>query len=287
MDWFVSAALARDGRMNGYLSAVQDGVLTGYGAVAAPEVARDGAEAMIRALDEMTLVTPATRAWFVETHGRGRSVPVAELTRRVLEVPLTGADRRLEPAREIRRRDRRADGRGQRARAHRVRLRLRREALGSSARSSSGRACSSRRPTPARAGCSRAALATPRRPTARRGRCRALLGNAWTPGFAERAQSDLRDAILRRAVAAARASWRRRHRRRRAVRLSLGTAPAPPPGSSAADHDRPGRKRECRSFPPRTVEGSRDSRPDSCSRTSGSRRSTRSTTVSKLSADSP
>src|SRR4029453_9213432 len=48
-------------------------------------------------LDEMTLVTPATRAWFVETYGRGRSVPVAELTRRVLEVPLTGADRRLGP----------------------------------------------------------------------------------------------------------------------------------------------------------------------------------------------
>src|SRR5678816_3617707 len=52
VDWFVSAVLARDGRMNGYLSAVQDGVLTGYGAVAAPEVARDGAEAMARALDE-------------------------------------------------------------------------------------------------------------------------------------------------------------------------------------------------------------------------------------------
>jgi hypothetical protein len=31
---------------------------------------------------------------------------------------------------------------------------------------------------------------------------RALLGNAWAPGFAERAQADLRDAILRRAVAA-------------------------------------------------------------------------------------
>jgi hypothetical protein len=97
VDWFVSAVLARDGRMNGYLSAVQDGVLTGYGAVAAPEVARDGAQAMVRALDEMTVVAPATRSWFVETHGRGRTLPVAELTRRVLEVPLTGADRRMDP----------------------------------------------------------------------------------------------------------------------------------------------------------------------------------------------
>ena len=32
---------------------------------------------------------------------------------------------------------------------------------------------------------------------------RALLGNAWTSGFAERAQTDLRDVILRRAVTAA------------------------------------------------------------------------------------
>ncbi|HUQ81049.1 MAG TPA: hypothetical protein VM076_07930, partial [Gemmatimonadaceae bacterium] len=94
VDWFVSATLARDGRMNGYLSAVQDGVLTGYGAVAAPEVARDGAQAMIGALDEMTLVAPATRSWFVETHGRGRTVPVPELTRRVLDIALTAADRR-------------------------------------------------------------------------------------------------------------------------------------------------------------------------------------------------
>jgi hypothetical protein len=94
VDWFVSAALAREGRMNGYLSAVQDGLLTGYGAVAAPEVSRDGAQAMIRALDEMTIVAPATRTWFVEAHGRGRTVPISDLTRRVLEVPLTSGDRR-------------------------------------------------------------------------------------------------------------------------------------------------------------------------------------------------
>jgi hypothetical protein len=32
---------------------------------------------------------------------------------------------------------------------------------------------------------------------------RALLGNAWTPSYADRAQLELRDAILRRAVMAA------------------------------------------------------------------------------------
>ena len=202
VDWFVSAALARDGRMNGYLSAVQDGVLTGYGAVAAPEVARDGAQAMIRALDEMTLVAPATRAWFVETHGRGRTMPVAELTRRVLEVPLTGADRRLDqgvrtaadlvaPTGDASARSLIALGSGCRdadlgSRVMDQRVRVLVEAADARARGLLAR----------RAGY---AATSDRAPW----QVRALLGNAWTPGYADRVQSDLRDAILRRAVLAA------------------------------------------------------------------------------------
>jgi hypothetical protein len=42
VDWFVSAALAREGRMNGYLSAVQDPVLTGYASATTPEAVLDG-----------------------------------------------------------------------------------------------------------------------------------------------------------------------------------------------------------------------------------------------------
>ena len=201
MDWFVSAALARDGRMNGYLSAVQDGVLTGYGAVAAPEVARDGAEAMTRALDEMTLVTPATRAWFVETHGRGRSVPVAELTRRVLEVPLTGADRRLEPVARLgaeivapsgdaSARALIALGSGCRESALDRRLGEERSRVLLEAADARARGLLARR--------ARYAATSDHAPW----QLRALLGNAWVPAFAEHAQSELRDAILRRAVAA-------------------------------------------------------------------------------------
>lgn len=202
VDWFVSAVLARDGRMNGYLSAVQDGVLTGYGAVAAPEVARDGAQAMIRALDEMTLVAPATRAWFVETHGRGRTMPVSELTRRVLEVPLTGADRRLDqgnrtpadlvvPTADASARSLIALGSGCRdadlgSRVIDQRVRVLVEAADARARGLLAR----------RAGY---AATSDRAPW----QVRALLGNAWTPGYADRVQSDLRDAILRRAVLAA------------------------------------------------------------------------------------
>ena len=202
VDWFVSAALAREGRVNGYLSAVQDGVLTGYGAVAAPEVARDGAQAMIRALDEMTLVAPGTRNWFVETHGRGRTVPVSELTRRVLDISLTVADRRspmgtrgaadwVAPTAEASARtlvalstgcsDERLDDRLANERARVLVEAADARARGLLARRARYAAISDRAPWQAKA----------------------LLGNAWTPSYAARAQTELRDAILRRAVLSA------------------------------------------------------------------------------------
>jgi hypothetical protein len=202
MDWFVTAVLARDGRMNGYLSAVQDGVLTGYGAVAAPEVAREGAQAMIHALDEMTLVAPATRAWFVDTHGRGRTVPVTELTRRVLEAPLTGGDRRsgqglrspadlLAPTADASARTLIALGSGCRDAELGDRLVADRARVLVEAADARARGLLARR--------ARFAATADRAPW----QARALLGKAWTPGYADRAQSDLRDAILRRAVLAA------------------------------------------------------------------------------------
>jgi hypothetical protein len=202
VDWFVSAVLARDGRMNGYLSAAQDGVLTGYGAVAAPEVSRDGAQAMIRALDEMTLVAPATRTWFVETHGRGRTVPLAELTRRVLEVPLTAADRRAAqgarglvdwetPDAEVSARTLVALSAG--CREDRMSNRLVEERSRVLVEAADARA----RGTLARR--ARFAATSERAPW----QARALLGNAWAPEYADRAQANLRDAILRRAVLAA------------------------------------------------------------------------------------
>jgi hypothetical protein len=44
VDWFVSVALAREGRVNGYLSAVQDEVLSGHVAVLPRDVAVSAAE---------------------------------------------------------------------------------------------------------------------------------------------------------------------------------------------------------------------------------------------------
>ena len=199
VDWFVTAALARDGRMNGYLSAVQDGVLTGYGAVAAPEVARDGAEAMIRALDEMTLVAPATRAWFVETHGRARTVPLAELTRRVLDISLSPADRRpvvgtrpasewVAPTADASARTLVALSAGCSDDKLDDRLASERARVLVDAADARARGLLARR--------ARYAATSERAPW----QARALLGNAWTPSYADRAQLELRDAILRRAV---------------------------------------------------------------------------------------
>jgi hypothetical protein len=201
VDWFVSAVLARDGRMNGYLSAVQDAVLTGYGAVAAPEVARDGAQPMIRALDEMTLVAPATRAWFVETHGRSRATPLPELTRRVLEVPLTAGDRRgtlplrsaaevVAPSGEASARTLIALSGGCQSPGVGDRLAERRAQVLVEAADARARGFLSRR--------ARYAATAERAPW----QARALLGNAWTSSYADRAQVELRDAILRRAVLA-------------------------------------------------------------------------------------
>ncbi len=88
VDWFVSASLAREGRVNGHLSAAQDPVLTGYASAITPEAARDGGSATLRALDGLTSVPTATRSWFTELFGKDRRLGAHEAVRRVLEAPL-------------------------------------------------------------------------------------------------------------------------------------------------------------------------------------------------------
>lgn len=92
VDWFVSAALARDARMNGYLSAAQDPVLTGYASATTPEAARDAGEATLRALDGISPPSPKLRLWFDDRFGGGRRMTVHESVRRVLETPLEASE---------------------------------------------------------------------------------------------------------------------------------------------------------------------------------------------------
>ena len=88
VDWFVSASLAREGRVNGHLSAAQDPVLTGYASAITPEAARDGGSATLRALDGLTSIPDVTRSWFSELFGEDRRLSVHEAVRRVLEAPI-------------------------------------------------------------------------------------------------------------------------------------------------------------------------------------------------------
>jgi hypothetical protein len=88
VDWFTAVALAHEGRLNGYLSSVQDDLLTGYGTVTPPDVTGAAGQALISLLDEVAPVYPDTRRWFLQSYGQFRSPTAFDLARRILEAPL-------------------------------------------------------------------------------------------------------------------------------------------------------------------------------------------------------
>lgn len=90
VDWFAAVALARDGRINGYLSSVQDDLLTGYGTVTPPDVTGAAGQALMALLDEVAPVYSETRRWFLQSYGQSRSPTAFDLARRILEAPLSG-----------------------------------------------------------------------------------------------------------------------------------------------------------------------------------------------------
>jgi hypothetical protein len=97
LDWFVSIALARDGRVNGYLSAVQDEVLAGHVAVLPRDVAGWSAEALAEVLEEMTLVGAPLREWLLAQWGPARVRRPYTLAREVIASPVVPrADRALQ-----------------------------------------------------------------------------------------------------------------------------------------------------------------------------------------------
>lgn len=91
VDWYVAAAIASEGRVNGYLTSVQDEVLTGYAAVTPPDVHGESGEATVAVLREMTTLAPSTRDWFLEKYGRGRTVTAYDVMLRVLELAAPAA----------------------------------------------------------------------------------------------------------------------------------------------------------------------------------------------------
>jgi hypothetical protein len=88
-DWFVATALARHGRTNGYLSAAQDPMLTGYAAGSPTAVGAVGTRALTSALEQMTYLPDSIRDGFIEQWADPTSTDPVLLVRRVLETPVS------------------------------------------------------------------------------------------------------------------------------------------------------------------------------------------------------
>ena len=95
LDWFAAVALAHAGRIDGYLSSVQDDLLTGYVTVTPPDITGSAGSALVSILDDVAPPAPAVREWFLTRYGAGRALTPFDLVRRVLEAPLdvSAADR--------------------------------------------------------------------------------------------------------------------------------------------------------------------------------------------------
>jgi hypothetical protein len=91
LDWFVAVSLAREERTNGYLSSVQDDLLTGYVTVTPPDVTGGAGSALVSILDDVAPAAPVVREWFLTRYGAGRALTPYDLVRRVLEAPLDSA----------------------------------------------------------------------------------------------------------------------------------------------------------------------------------------------------
>ena len=95
-DWFVAAMLAREGRMNGVLSSVQDLDLPGFAGATAPMPGTGSADATLEALSRVTPISPTAAQWFHSRFGSKATRPALSVVRLVAEAtPSWGAERTL------------------------------------------------------------------------------------------------------------------------------------------------------------------------------------------------
>jgi hypothetical protein len=88
VDWLVAVSLAREGRSDGYLSAVQDAALTGYTTVSPVAMIFGAARPLVDAVEEMTYLPETVREGFLAQWADGRAVDPYILVRHVLSLPL-------------------------------------------------------------------------------------------------------------------------------------------------------------------------------------------------------
>jgi len=99
VDWLVAVSLAREGRSDGYLSAVQDAALTGYTTVAPVGMILGAARPLVDAVEEMTYLPESIREEFLDQWGDARSVDPYLLVKHVLTMPLPRRRIALSPSR--------------------------------------------------------------------------------------------------------------------------------------------------------------------------------------------
>jgi hypothetical protein len=87
-DWFVASALAAQGRMNGFLSAIEDDMLAGYAAGQPVAIGVAGATSLTSTLDQMTYLPDSVRDPFESQWSNANVVDPVLLVRRVLETPI-------------------------------------------------------------------------------------------------------------------------------------------------------------------------------------------------------
>jgi hypothetical protein len=88
VDWLVAVSLAREGRSDGYLSAVQDAALTGYTTVSPVAMIFGAARPLVDAVEEMTYLPESVREGFLSQWADARAVDPYILVRHVLSMPL-------------------------------------------------------------------------------------------------------------------------------------------------------------------------------------------------------
>jgi hypothetical protein len=93
VDWFVTDVLASMGRSNGYLTAIEDPLLSGFAAVPADAPALDAARALVGTLAEMTYVPDSTASAYVARWSELEMLDPAGLVMRTFEAPV--ASRRV------------------------------------------------------------------------------------------------------------------------------------------------------------------------------------------------
>jgi hypothetical protein len=88
VDWYVAVSLAREGRRNGYLSSVQDELITGYGTVRAPDVSGAAGDALMTILSQLAPLYRDQHDAFRALYGSTRSPRAYDLVRRIVEAPV-------------------------------------------------------------------------------------------------------------------------------------------------------------------------------------------------------